>query len=167
MAKFTIVDDRTLMVEDAEICYKNFSGEKTPMNDEGKRNFNLVIRDPELAEELTKLNYRIKPKKSEPNTWTLKVHLNMGSPYPAEVYYITGSGKKVIMTENNIHQFNRIKMKEINIQINGSRRKDARDKFLNAYVDVMVVFGAKDVMREKFSKFIDDVEEETDVPFDM
>jgi hypothetical protein len=56
-----------LTIRNAEIRYLNFAGKEGPFNEAGDRNFAVVIDDHELAEDLKKDGWNIKPfKKREP-----------------------------------------------------------------------------------------------------
>ena len=40
-----------VVIEDAHLIWKNFSGEETQFNRAGNRNFNVIIDDPDFAYE--------------------------------------------------------------------------------------------------------------------
>lgn len=56
-----------LQIDDAKLTYKNFSGEGTPYNRAGDRNFSVIIEDEEVAERLIEegWNVKIKPAREE------------------------------------------------------------------------------------------------------
>lgn len=49
-----------LVVEDAKILFRNFSGHATKFNREGDRNFSLLIEDPILAQQLAEDGWNVK-----------------------------------------------------------------------------------------------------------
>jgi hypothetical protein len=52
-----------LTIRNAELRYLNFSGKEGPFNEAGDRNFAVVIDDHEMAEDLKKEGWNIKPLK--------------------------------------------------------------------------------------------------------
>lgn len=59
-----------LQIDDARLTYKNFSGEGTPFNRAGDRNFSIIIDDPDVADRLIEegWNVKIKPARDEDDT---------------------------------------------------------------------------------------------------
>ena len=49
-----------VVIEDAIIIWKNFSGEESRFNRAGDRNFNVVINDVDFADELKRLGWNVK-----------------------------------------------------------------------------------------------------------
>ncbi len=61
-------DDGTLLIEDAKIIWPNFSGKPTKFNPAGgKRDFNVIIDDPDVAQQMRDegWNVKIKPPREE------------------------------------------------------------------------------------------------------
>lgn len=71
-------EDRTIDIEGAELTYCNFAGQASKYNAEGKRNFNIVIRDSEIAQSLLAegFNVRIRPPRDPDDSpvYLLKVN---------------------------------------------------------------------------------------------
>jgi hypothetical protein len=57
-------EDRTIDIEGAELAYCNFSGQESKYNAEGKRNFNIVIRDSEIAQTLSAEGFNVRIRTS-------------------------------------------------------------------------------------------------------
>ena len=82
-----------LMIDDARIVYRNFSGAGSRYNREGDRNFAVVIPDQEIADALIKngWNVKIKPPREEGDSpfmyMPVKVKFNDRGP---NVYLVTG-----------------------------------------------------------------------------
>jgi hypothetical protein len=143
-----------------EIIYRNFSGAGSDYNAEGKRNFNVVFRDPDTVKQLTKLGFRIKPKKNEDNAWTLKIHVNFSSKFPPDVYYILGN-KTVTIDEENAYLLDKKIPLSVDLRFNGYKSKKSRDNFVDAYLDVLYFQAQKDYLAEKYSNL-----EEEDAPWE-
>lgn len=59
----TLVDshgNEYYLVDNAQIIWTNFAGRENAMNREGKRNFNWVIPDPELAQQIAALGFNVR-----------------------------------------------------------------------------------------------------------
>lgn len=73
-------EDGTFDFEGAELAFCNFAGRPSKYNNEGKRNFSIVIRDPEVAQMLTDegFNVRIRAPRDpdEEPRYMLKVNAN-------------------------------------------------------------------------------------------
>ena len=82
-----------LMIDDARIVYRNFSGAGSRYNREGDRNFAVVIPDQEIADALIEngWNVKVKPPREEGDTpfmyMPVKVKFNDRGP---NVYLVTG-----------------------------------------------------------------------------
>ena len=92
--RFTTKGKREIvMVDDARITFRNFSGRGDQYNREGDRNFSLIIPTQELADELIEagLNVKIRaPRDAEDKPFMhLKIKVNMDSRRPPVAYLRT------------------------------------------------------------------------------
>lgn len=100
--------------EGAHIVYKNFQGAESRwmnkiINEQGKRNFSVVIEDPEKAAALAEAGWNVKfPKDMDRDVDyeplpTLKVNINMGSKYPPTVKQINvNTGRVLTLDESDM-----------------------------------------------------------------
>lgn len=85
-------------IEGAKLIFKNFQGKKTDFNDEGNRNFGVLL-DEELAEKLKEDGWRVRylrPRADDPEQYeqpwlSVRVKFN---PYPPIAFLINSKGKK-------------------------------------------------------------------------
>jgi hypothetical protein len=65
--ELTFAPREILQIDDARIVFRNFSGEASKFNNEGNRNFAVIIPDEKMAEELQERgwNVKIKPPRDE------------------------------------------------------------------------------------------------------
>lgn len=59
---------KTIKIENARIAFKNFSGRETDFNEEGNRNFGLMLDDPEMVEDLIADGWPVKFLKPRPDS---------------------------------------------------------------------------------------------------
>lgn len=92
-----------LLIDNARIIFRNFAGARTKFNNEGNRNFALVIDDKESADMLIKegWNVKIKPPRDEDDTplmfLPVKIHVNDRGPN----FYLTSGDKRVELIPSN------------------------------------------------------------------
>ena len=96
-----------ISIEGATLIFKNFQGKKTDFNDEGDRNFGVLLSD-NMAEDLKRDGWRVKyrrPMEDDPEQYEqpwLKVKVKF-NPYPPIAWMINSRGK-VRLDEENIDQ---------------------------------------------------------------
>lgn len=86
-----------LIIEDAEVIFRNFAGAEKQFNSAGDRNF-CVILDPFLAEQLKRAGWNVKELKAreegdEPRQY-LQVAVNYSKGRPPRVVLLSNGGKK-------------------------------------------------------------------------
>lgn len=88
-----------IRLEGARLIFRNFQGKGGNYNDEGKRNFGVLIPDEELAQKLEEDGWnirRLRPREDDPDQYPqpwLKVNVKF-NPYPPIVNLINSRGKK-------------------------------------------------------------------------
>lgn len=85
-----------LMIENAQVLFRNFAGREQQFNSAGDRNF-CVILDPKLAEQLKKDGWNVKELRAleegeEPKKY-LQVSVNYGKGRPPQVVIVTRRGR--------------------------------------------------------------------------
>lgn len=93
-----------IVMENARIIFRNFSGERTQFNAAGDRNFCVVINDPEAAAELKELGWNIKVlaprEEGDQPTHYLKVSVNFNN-IPPRIVMVTRNNQN-IMDEDSV-----------------------------------------------------------------
>lgn len=153
MMNITFAPRGVLLIDDARIVYRNFSGAPSKFNREGDRNFSLVIPDVELAERLQAdgWNVKIKPPLEEGDNYfcTLAVKVKFNDHGP-KVYLRTGKNM-VTLTEETVGCLDHIDIAAIDMDlrpydwcVNG---KEGR----SAYLQSMCVTQETDRFADRFS----------------
>lgn len=107
-------------IEGAKLIFKNFQGKKTDFNDEGNRNFGVLL-DEELAEKLKEDGWRVRylrPRADDPEQYeqpwlSVRVKFN---PYPPIAFLINSKGKKRL-DEDTIDQLDWSNIKKCDLII--------------------------------------------------
>lgn len=108
-----------LQIDDARITHKNFSGEGSPYNREGDRNFSLIIDDQELADRLVEDGWNVKIKEPFDDAdipfmfLPVKVKFNDRGP---NVYLVSGRAKRELR-EDTIGILDNMDIEMINLDI--------------------------------------------------
>lgn len=109
-----------LTLENVQIIFRNFKGEKKQFNDPGDRNFCVLIEDPFLAMSLKKDGWNIKPLKpqgdEEPNHY-LKVKVGYSGNYPPRIFAIKG-GRKLQLHEQTVGFLDSMPLQSVDLIIN-------------------------------------------------
>lgn len=87
---------RNVVIEDAQVLFRNFAGREQQFNSAGDRNF-CVILDPKQAADLKDQGWNVKELRSreegeEPKSY-LQVSVNYGKGRPPQVVIVTSKGR--------------------------------------------------------------------------
>ena len=134
-----------LFFDNATILYRNFQGlEKrspsgTVVNEEGSRNFSVIIDDPDTAARLKEdgWNVKIRTPREEGdatlNYLTIKVRFDR---FPPKVWLVTTRNGKVasknLLDESTIGQLDQIDIVDVDLEVNPSYHK--KDDGITAYL---------------------------------
>lgn len=156
------MSNANLVVRNAEIIWRNFRGEKSEYNAEGKRNFAVVISDPDLYEDLKADGWNVKPKKKrdedEPDKWTLKVNVVFGKRPPNAflITYPNGKMKKTKLDEYTIGQCDWCGIEKCDLIIRPWDRTTGPNPGRSAYLDTMYLTPIVDELAAEYDIMDDD-----------
>lgn len=89
-------EQKTLLIEDARLIFRNFSGVEREYNSEGDRNFSVIL-EPSLARKLLEEGWRVKQLKpreeGEEGDYHLKVTVNYKKGRPPRCVLISSSNR--------------------------------------------------------------------------
>ena len=127
-----------LIIEDAKIHFRNFSGRETKFNPAGRRNFVVEI-DPSIVNELRADGWLVKDWYSgtgegEVKGYTLTAHLNFGN-YPPKVMLVAGK-KLISLDENTVGQLDSADITLVDLDL---RPYEWEPGHIKAYVRSMYV----------------------------
>lgn len=131
-----------IKLENAKLIRKNFRGERKEFNEEGNRNFGVIIDD-ELAEKLLMDGWnvkRLRPRPDDPDqiapAW-LPVKVKFGR-IPPIVVLITSKGK-MCLDEETIGQLDWTRMKAVDLIIRPYEYVKGTRSGVSAYLKSMYV----------------------------
>lgn len=149
-----------ISIEGAKLIFKNFQGKRTDFNDEGNRNFGVLLDD-DLADRLKEDGWNVKylqPRKDDPDgheqPWlSVKVKFN---PYPPIVILINSRGKKKL-DEDTIDQldWSIIKNCDLIIRPYNYPAIKGRPAGVSAYLKAIYVTISEDEFAEKYADIPD------------
>lgn len=157
-----------IVIEDAKLIFKNFSGKVTEYNRNGQKNF-CVLLDDELASTLEADGWAVKyrkPREDDPDQYRqpfLPVKVQFGM-YPPTVVMITSKGKKRL-DESTIGQldWSRIKTADVQIRPYNFPAIQGRPAGVSAYLKSLYVTIIEDQLDAKYA----DIPDIGGTPFDV
>jgi hypothetical protein len=154
-----IMKNQNIIIENARIIFRNFSGVGDKFNKEGNRNFSVVIDDPDFAVQLIEDGWNIKALKprdeDEGVVHYLPVTVNMNSGNPPRVNMVT-KRNIVELDDESIDTLDYVEIANIDLtirpydwEVNG---KSGRKAYLkNIYVTIV-----EDDLARKYNDGYDD-----------
>ena len=158
---------KNLVVENAQIAFRNFSGKESKFNRAGDRNF-CVIFDKETGEELKEQGWNVgilKPRDEyEEPSYKLTVAVQFGK-FPPKVYMISGR-KKTLLTEDTVGTLDFAEIENVDLVIRPYNWEVNGKRGVKAYVQTMYVEIREDKFASKYNfDDFDDPCDLGDVPF--
>lgn len=146
------MEKQNIIIENAKIIFRNFSGEGSRFNPEGNRNF-AVLLDEELSSILETDGWNVKwlePREDgDERQAYLPVALSFNN-YPPKILMISGQGK-TLLTEDMIHILDWAEIETIDLIIRPYNWGPINDKSgIKAYVKSMYVTIVEDEFESKY-----------------
>ena len=144
-------DRRAIMLENAEIVFRNFSGKQTQYNKEGNRNF-CVFLDTDLAEELTAEGWNVKLSRprDEQDDARPYVQINVKFDFkPPRIVLITSHGQ-TLLSESMVNLLDWADIEKVDLSINPSPWDINGKKGIKGYVKSMYVTLMPDRLADKY-----------------
>lgn len=131
-----------ILMDNVKIKYPNFAGIRKQFNDEGDRNFVVVIEDPEIAEELRErgFNIRIKTPDNPGEVPEMQFKVVVSYRFSAPIAYLKTGRKLKELTEESIGILDSIEMERVDLDLRLGKEWSAGGRTgRTAYLDKIVV----------------------------
>lgn len=148
----TRLNDNLLIIENATIMFRNFTGVERTYNRAGDRNFCVIIDDTDVLQQLISDGWNVKILKprdveDEPKHY-IPVSVRFDN-FPPNIYIIT-KNNKIRMDEESVNSLDYAEIANADVIINASKWEANGKTGIKAYLKTMYITLTEDVFVDKY-----------------
>lgn len=165
-----MTESKIVIIEDTKFIFDtNFAGD--PAADRfgsNKRRGNIIIPDPEMAQDLFNRGFKVKATKPKPGyeeefepTYYISATLNYDSEWPPEVYLVSGDSVPVLLNADSVGVIDKCYVRRVRVALNPYKNKTTG--ICSMYIRTMYV--EQDVAGDPFAHMYANNGGEGSLPF--